>query len=96
MAQPRVIVIGHYIGLGDQTSCGGRVLEGGTGINAYGIRPSREGDRVTCGKDGKTYQIVDGVPYMMSSEGKRLAGSLHSYSTCPCRARLISSMRTAR
>lgn len=51
----------------------------------------REGDRVTCGKDGKTYQIIGGISYM-ESHGAAVAGSLVSYSGCPCKARLIPSV----
>jgi hypothetical protein len=60
----------------------------------YGIAHARDGDRVTCGKDGKTYRIVGGVSHMIS-HGKAMAGTLDSYSNCPCRARLIPTVLTA-
>jgi uncharacterized Zn-binding protein involved in type VI secretion len=82
---------GHFIGLHDKTSCGGTVLDGHGGINMFGILHAREGDRVTCGKDGKTYQIIGGISYM-ESHGAAVAGSLDSYSGCPCKARLIPSV----
>ena len=47
---------GYFIGLHDKTTCGGKVLDGDTGVMMYGIAHAREGDRVTCGKDGETYQ----------------------------------------
>ncbi|AWY38505.1 PAAR domain-containing protein [Pseudomonas putida] len=82
---------GHFIGLHDKTTCGGEVLDGHTGVMMFGIAHAREGDRVTCGKDGKTYKIVGGISYMIS-HGKAVAGTLDSYSDCPCRARLIPSV----
>ncbi|MDF9778663.1 PAAR domain-containing protein [Pseudomonas baetica] len=85
---------GHFIGLHDKTTCGGKVLDGHTGIMMYGIAHAREGDRVTCGKDGKTYKIVGGISYMIS-HGKAVAGTLDSHSGCPCKARLIPSVFTA-
>ncbi|PMZ70584.1 PAAR domain-containing protein [Pseudomonas sp. FW305-70] len=85
---------GHFIGLHDKTTCGGKVLDGHTGIMMYGIAHAREGDRVTCGKDGKTYKIVGGISYMIS-HGKAVAGTLDSHSDCPCKARLIPSVVTA-
>jgi uncharacterized Zn-binding protein involved in type VI secretion len=85
---------GHFIGLNDKTTCGGKVLDGHTGVMMYGIAHAREGDRVTCGKDDKTYKIVGGISYMIS-HGKAVAGTLDSYSDCPCKARLIPSVVTA-
>ena len=82
---------GHFIGLHDKTTCGGTVLDGHDGIIMFGILHAREGDRVTCGKDGKTYRIVGGISYMIS-HGKAMAGTLDSYSDCPCKARLIPSV----
>lgn len=85
---------GHFIGLHDKTTCGGKVLDGDTRIMMYGIAHAREGDRVTCGKDGKTYKIVGGISHMIS-HGKAMAGTLDSHSECPCKARLIPSVVTA-
>lgn len=44
---------GYYIGLGDKTTCGGEVLDGDNGIKTHALFHAFEGDRVTCGKDGK-------------------------------------------
>ncbi|WP_447802272.1 polymorphic toxin type 44 domain-containing protein [Pseudomonas serbica] len=85
---------GHFIGLNDRTTCGGKVLDGDTRIMMYGIAHARDGDRVTCGEDGKTYRIVGGVSHMIS-HGKAMAGTLDSYSNCPCKARLIPTVLTA-
>jgi len=82
---------GHFIGLHDKTTCGGTVLDGHDGIIMFGILHAREGDRVTCGKDGKTYRIVGGISYMIS-HGAAIAGTLDSYSNCPCKAQLIPSV----
>ena len=52
---------GHFIRDGDKTCCGGKVLAGNRGTVMNGMPHAREGDPVTCGKDGKTYEIVGGV-----------------------------------
>jgi uncharacterized Zn-binding protein involved in type VI secretion len=85
---------GYFIGLGDKTTCGGKVLDGDPRVNIYGLLHARAGDRVSCGKDGKTYRIVGGISHM-ESHGKLVAGTLDSFSDCPCRARLIPSVFTA-
>lgn len=82
---------GYFIGLGDKTTCGGKVLDGNSGVNMFGLLHAREGDRVSCGRDGKTYQIRGGITHM-ASHGKHLAGTLDSHSTCPCKAQLIPSV----
>jgi len=83
---------GHFIREGDKTYCGGKVLAGDRGTTMNGMPHAREGDPVTCGKDGKVYEIVGGVNIIISN-GKRPAGTLDSVSTCPCRARFISSLK---
>ncbi|CAK9890780.1 PAAR domain-containing protein [Pseudomonas fluorescens] len=85
---------GYFIGLGDKTTCGGKVLDGDDRVNFFGLLHAREGDRVSCGKDGKIYRIVGGISHM-ESHGKLMAGTLDSFSDCPCRARLIPSVFTA-
>jgi uncharacterized Zn-binding protein involved in type VI secretion len=85
---------GYYIGLNDKTTCGGTVLDGDTRIMMYGVAHAKEDDRVTCGKSEGIYQIVGGISHMIS-HGKRMAGTLDSYSNCPCKARLIHSVETA-
>jgi uncharacterized Zn-binding protein involved in type VI secretion len=85
---------GHFIRLGDETTCGGKVLEADTRVMMFGIAHAREGDRVSCGKNDETYKIVGGVSYI-NSHGRIVAGSLDSYSSCPCRAKLIPSVFTA-
>jgi uncharacterized Zn-binding protein involved in type VI secretion len=82
---------GFFIGQGDKTTCGGEVLDGDARVDMFGTLHAREGDRVSCGKDGKIYQISGGIPFM-ESHGKLMAGTLDSWSTCPCKARLIPSV----
>jgi uncharacterized Zn-binding protein involved in type VI secretion len=84
---------GFFIRKDDKTTCGGKVLEADTNIMMFGIAHARAGDRVSCGKDDKTYVIEGGVSYIVS-HGKLVAGSLDSYSSCPCKAGLIPSFFT--
>ncbi|WP_243244451.1 polymorphic toxin type 44 domain-containing protein [Pseudomonas maioricensis] len=85
---------GYYIGLGDKTDCGGEVLDAAPGITWNGVIHARAGGPVTCGKDGKTYQILGGIPHF-TSDGVPIAGTLDSVSGCPCRAQLIPSVTSA-
>ncbi|WP_458371832.1 PAAR domain-containing protein [Pseudomonas lactis] len=85
---------GHFVGLGDKTTCGGKILDGDARVNMHGVLHAREGDRVTCGKHAGTYQILGGISHIQS-HGKRVAGTLDSFSSCPCRARLIPSVYSA-
>ncbi|PKH16511.1 PAAR domain-containing protein [Pseudomonas fluorescens] len=85
---------GYFVGLGDRTTCGGRIIEGDPRVNIYGILHAREGDLVTCGKHKGTYQILGGISHI-ESHGKRVAGTLDSFSSCPCQARLIPSVYSA-
>jgi len=81
---------GYFIGRGDKTTCGGEVLDGHDGIMWDDLLHARQGDRVSCGKDGKIYQIAGGVSYY-TSNGIPVAGTLDSFSTCPCKAELVPS-----
>lgn len=82
---------GYFIRQGDKTDCGGTVMAGDKRVMMFGVAHAREGDPVTCGKDGKVYQITGGVS-TINSHGKYPAGTLDSFSTCPCRARLIATV----
>ncbi|MGF7114879.1 putative Zn-binding protein involved in type VI secretion [Pseudomonas laurylsulfatiphila] len=86
---------GYFIREGDKTTCGGKVLEADTHITMFGFAHARDGDRVSCGKDNKTYVITGGVSYIKSN-GRMVAGSLDSFSSCPCKAGLIPSQSTAK
>lgn len=81
---------GYFIRKHDRTTCGGFVIEAHPGLDIYGIDHCREGDRVTCGVDGNTYRILGGISHFISY-GRRVAGTLDSISSCPCRARLKAS-----
>jgi uncharacterized Zn-binding protein involved in type VI secretion len=85
---------GYFIGLHDKTTCGGKVLDGDTRVMMFGVAHACEGDRVTCGKDSKTYRIVGGISHK-TSHGRAMAGTLDSRSNCPCKAQLIPSVFTA-
>lgn len=88
------MAVGYFIRLGDKTTCGGSVVEADSRVMMFGIAHAREGDRVSCGKDGQVYRILGGVPFI-DSHGRFVAGTLHSISGCPCRARLLPSLFTA-
>ncbi|HCN46074.1 MAG TPA: hypothetical protein DIT18_10810 [Pseudomonas sp.] len=83
-------MVGYFIRRGDKTSCGGEVTGSDSLITMMGVEHSREGDSVTCGVTGLTYQIHGGVSFITSS-GIPVAGTLDSVSGCPCKATLYHS-----
>ncbi|PAN97808.1 hypothetical protein CIW61_19970 [Enterobacter cloacae] len=85
---------GHFLRIGDKTTCGGSILSGSPNHSFEGIATARNGDSVSCGKDGKVYHIAGGIP-TYSIHGVAAAGTLHSRSTCPCNASFISSFPNA-
>lgn len=82
---------GYFLRIGDKTSCGGSILSGSVHHSLGDLPTARHGDSVSCGKDGKTYSIAGGIPNYRI-RGVPAAGTLHSHSTCPCNARLITSL----
>ncbi|WP_436874146.1 PAAR domain-containing protein [Kosakonia sacchari] len=85
---------GYFLRPGDKTTCGGHILSGSPRHSFGGMATARNGDSVSCGKDGKIYYIAGGIPdYWIY--GVAAAGTLHSRSTCPCRARFILSFPNA-
>lgn len=82
---------GNYLVRGDKTTCGGVITEGCEDHCLFGKAIAREGDKVTCGQHPGMYNIVGGIAND-SVHGRRMAGTLDSYSTCPCRARFTASM----
>ncbi|RKS66730.1 putative Zn-binding protein involved in type VI secretion [Photorhabdus asymbiotica] len=78
--------------VGDKTTCGGQIITGDHTMTFNGKATAREGDKVTCGKHPGTYMIVGGVSDVFDM-GRKLAGTLDSVSTCPCRAWFINSER---
>ncbi|OCQ53670.1 S-type Pyocin [Photorhabdus australis subsp. thailandensis] len=85
------MAIGYYLLVGDKTTCGGQIITGDHTMTFDGRATAREGDKVTCGKHPGTYMIVGGISDMFDM-GRKLAGTLDSVSTCPCRARFINSV----
>ncbi len=61
-------MVGYFIRLGDKTSCGGVVTGSDKLMTMMGIEHSREGDSVTCGVTGLTYQIEGGVSLSKATE----------------------------
>ncbi|WP_095157853.1 PAAR domain-containing protein [Pseudomonas sp. Irchel 3E13] len=84
------MMLGYLIRMCDKTTCGGQVLTGDSEFIIEGLPSARQGDSVTCGVTGKTYQIHGGIPSFIN-EGVLVAGSLDSFSGCPCYAGLIPS-----
>jgi len=84
----------------DKTTCGGRILSGAPDdtYETGGVvrQQVREGDPVTCGKHEGRFRICGGMgdTYSVNGATKEWAGSLDSYSSCPCRARFIPSVQT--
>lgn len=85
---------GHFLRIGDKTTCGGSILSGSPNHSFGGIATARNGDSVSCGKDKKIYHIAGGIP-TYTIHGVAAAGTLHSRSTCPCNASFISSFPNA-
>lgn len=86
------MVKGVVLCKGDETTCGGRIIAATALCIAFGKPQAREGDPVTCGKDGKTYKIIGGISfYTTGPDNKRVAGSLDSFSSCPCKAKFLPS-----
>ena len=86
------MAIGYFLRVGDQTTCGGRILTGDDTFIWYDAAAAREGDLVSCGKNPRVpYRIIGGTDGFFD-EGQQLAGTLSSISSCPCRARFIPSI----
>ncbi|MEM6160463.1 PAAR domain-containing protein [Erwinia sp. P6884] len=85
------MAIGHYLFRGDKTVCGGRIIEGCTDHQHFDRDMACEGHQVTCGKHAGRFRIVGGLEND-DIHGKRIAGTLHSRSSCPCKSRFIPSI----
>lgn len=83
--------MGFYLRVGDPTTCGGKILTGDETLSWYGVAGAREGDAVSCGQHPGTYKILGGTSDTWD-EGRRLAGTLDSVSSCPCHARFIQTI----
>ncbi|SAE77040.1 Pyocin large subunit [Enterobacter cloacae] len=80
--------VGYFLRVGDSTTCGGKILTGDPTFQWYGVSAAREGDMVNCGKHPGTYKILGGAADTFDG-GQVLAGSLDSFSSCPCHAKFI-------
>ena len=83
--------MGFYLRVGDATTCGGKILTGDETFSWYGVAAAREGDAVSCGQHPGMYRILGGIADTWD-EGRRLAGTLDSFSSCPCSARFIQTI----
>ncbi|HCJ7369309.1 TPA: PAAR domain-containing protein [Enterobacter hormaechei subsp. xiangfangensis] len=82
---------GFYLVQGDKTTCGGRIITGAEDHTLFGKPVAREQDGVTCGKFPGIYKVAGGIDNDII-HGWRMAGTLDSFSSCPCRAKFIPSM----
>ncbi|WP_312628880.1 S-type pyocin domain-containing protein [Scandinavium sp.] len=83
-------VQGYFLFRGDKTVCGGRILEGWSDHQFFDKDMACEGHKVTCGKHPGHYRICGGLEDD-DIHGKRIAGTLHSYSSCPCKSKFVPS-----
>ncbi len=74
---------GFYLVQGDKTTCGGRIITGAEDHTLFGKPVAREQDSVTCGKFPGIYKVAGGIDNDII-HGRRMAGTLDSYSSCPC------------
>ncbi|MBS0967809.1 PAAR domain-containing protein [Nissabacter archeti] len=84
---------GYYLVQGDKTTCGGIIIEGEPTHTLFGKPLARERDQVTCGQYAGKFFIAGGIE-TDTIFGRKIAGTLDSKSTCPCQARLVSSILT--
>ncbi|MCI1030535.1 PAAR domain-containing protein [Raoultella terrigena] len=87
------MAVGHFLFQDDKTSCGGTITEGMPDHMHFGRLQACEEHCVTCGKHPGLFKIMGGLPDDFI-HGRRIAGTLHSRSTCPCRAEFIPSIYT--
>lgn len=86
------MAIGFFLRVGDRTTCGGQILTGDQTFSWYGVAGAREGDLVSCGKHSGRFYIIGGCSSVWN-EDRKVAGTLESISSCPCRARFIPSIQ---
>ncbi|MDF9721857.1 polymorphic toxin type 44 domain-containing protein [Serratia marcescens] len=82
---------GYYLVQGDMTSCGGKIVDGASDHRLFGKAIACERDQVTCGRHPGMYMIAGGIADD-SIHGRKMAGTLDSTSSCPCRAHFVPSM----
>jgi hypothetical protein len=82
---------GYYLVQGDKTTCGGKITTGAEDHTLFDKPVAREQDSVTCGKHAGLFRIAGGIDNDTIHD-RRMAGTLDSHSTCPCKAKFIPSM----
>ncbi|MGA9615728.1 MAG: PAAR domain-containing protein [Serratia proteamaculans] len=82
---------GFYLVQGVKTTCGGKITTGAEDHTLFDKPVAREQDSVTCGKHAGLFKIAGGIDNDTIHD-RRMAGTLDSYSTCPCKAKFIPSM----
>lgn len=82
---------GYYLVQGDMTTCGGKIVDGASDHRLFGKGIACERDRVICGQHPGMYMIAGGIAND-TVHGRKMAGTLDSTSSCPCRARFVPSM----
>jgi hypothetical protein len=82
---------GFYLVQGDKTTCGGKITTGAEDHTLFDKPVAREQDSVTCGQHAGLFRIAGGIDNDTIHD-RRMAGTLDSYSTCPCKAKFIPSM----
>ncbi|MFZ3619311.1 PAAR domain-containing protein [Leclercia barmai] len=85
------MAMGFYLRVGDPTTCRGKILTGDETLSWYGVAGAREGDLVSCGNHPGTYKILGGTSETWA-DGRRLAGTLGSVSSCPCKATFVPTI----
>lgn len=87
---------GYFLYHGDKTTCGGRILSGASDDTYMGKQRVRESDPVSCGKHEGRFRVCGGMGDTYNVDGvlRQWAGSIESFSSCPCRARFVPSMWT--
>jgi len=83
------MAMGFFLFRQDKTTCGGKIIEGIDDHGHFGQPIACDGHAVTCGKHPGTYKISGGMGDFV--HGREMAGTLHSVSTCPCKATFIHS-----
>ncbi|MFB9997738.1 Pyocin large subunit [Providencia rustigianii] len=86
------MAVGYFLRVGDKTTCGGQILTGDNTMQWYGVAGAREGDMVSCGEHSGRFYIIGGCNSVWD-DGRKVAGTLESISSCPCHARFIHSIQ---
>lgn len=76
------MTIRYFLRVGDKTICGGQILTGDNTMQWYGTAGTREGGRVTSGKNSDLYYILGGVNSFWLEDRKH-AETLEIFSSCP-------------